>query len=434
MDDHIELVESNNTNLSCKSNSLFEQCLQNIREDLQDNTYIMEAFRVLSVEGYRSSIGCIWNAVVDDLRNKIIHRSLDMFNKEMKLKKEIKNYEDFQDYVLDDELIEGAYKIGVIGWEANKILKQAKNTRHIFDGHPKSTDPTAIKVISMLEDCIKYVLSQDYPVPIIDIDEYVNILGTEEFDRNDYTVDNTLSSLPERYKNELINRLFTAYINDACSSVLRSNMEFVIPILWSSMLRDNKIQVIRRVDQEIIKGHENVNKYCFDFVHLVEGMKYLSVSARKHKIKPLIDKLLISLDNWDSENKIVNELFVYSAYIPNDMLKKYIWGITQTYVGKVGGSANFARTDFYADGAAILIPLMFDKFDDNSVDVFLEVVRDNKTLQTRIKGNVTKMNRLRSLADRLMEKISQNYRNKEIIEMLLDEKRETEFFKSINQI
>ena len=53
------------------------------------------------------------------------------------------------------------------------MLKHAKETRHIFDGHPKSSDPSVLKVLVMMEDSIKYVLNEPYPVNIIDIDEYV---------------------------------------------------------------------------------------------------------------------------------------------------------------------------------------------------------------------------------------------------------------------
>lgn len=106
--------------LTVKNDMTFAPILQgiveNVRSDMRDNPYILEAIKVLPVQGYRSAIGSFWNAVVDDLRNKIIYRSIDLFNKEIKPRKEIKNYEDFQNYVNDDELIDGAYKIGVISW------------------------------------------------------------------------------------------------------------------------------------------------------------------------------------------------------------------------------------------------------------------------------------------------------------------------------
>ena len=61
-------------NLTNEVTLLIKKSVLNVREDMQDNPYIQEAIRVLSVGGYRSAIGCFWNAVIDDLRNKILHR------------------------------------------------------------------------------------------------------------------------------------------------------------------------------------------------------------------------------------------------------------------------------------------------------------------------------------------------------------------------
>jgi hypothetical protein len=87
---------------------IFQRAISNVREEMADSPYLAEALRVLPVHGYRSAIGSFWNAVVDDLRNKIIHRSVKLFNKAVSLRREVKTYEDFQNYVSDDELIEGA--------------------------------------------------------------------------------------------------------------------------------------------------------------------------------------------------------------------------------------------------------------------------------------------------------------------------------------
>ncbi len=78
-----------------------------------------------------------------------------------------------------------------------------------------------------MDDCIKYVLNEEYPMQIIDINEYMEILATETYDRNAIGIENALGDLPERYKNELINRLFTSYIHPNSTTILRSNIEFV---------------------------------------------------------------------------------------------------------------------------------------------------------------------------------------------------------------
>jgi len=409
---------------------LFEHAITSVRDEMRDNPYIEEALRVLPVGGYRSAIGCFWNAVVDDLGNKIIHRSLELFNKSVTLGTKIKSYEDFQNYVNDDQLIEGAYKIGVIGWEASKVLKHAKETRHIFDGHPKSSNPSVIKVLAMVDDCVKYVLTDPYPPQIIDIDEYLTQLASESFDRNDIAVENALTELPEVYQNELVNRLYTAYVEGESSSVLRSNVEFAAPFLWRVLPAEVKRQVVRRVDQEIQSANTERTKQAFAFVTVVGGTQHLSAVARKYRLGPLVKELKDNLDNWSVENECVRDLEPYAGYIPKELLVDYVRALTMTYVGYTGSSYRFGRTDFYANGAAVRIPGMFEAFDDNAASAFVDAIRGNSVLRNRI-ASPAKIKRLRALGNIVLERVSAKFSERDFLEKLVDESQVEEFYKKL---
>lgn len=409
---------------------LFERCLNSVRPSLRDNPYILEGLKVLPVKGYRSAIGSFWNAVVDDLRNKVVARSLKLFNKSVAPQKEIKSYEDFQDYVNDDQLIEGAYAIGVIGWEASRVLKHAKETRHIFDGHPRSSEPSVIKVLAMMDDCVRYVLNSDYPPPIVDIEDYLTMLGTQQFDRNTIAVENALGSLPEIYKEELINRLFASYVHAGSTTILRSNIEFVIPTLWQVLPKEVKIQIVRRVDREIPKSDAASTEQAFAFVRVVGGMAYLSAVARKYKIVPLVKELKDNLDKWKEENRIVDILAPYASLIPHEILTDYVYAIIHTYVGYVGYSLQYSRSDFYADEAGIQIPIMMQAFDDRAAEAFIECIKNSQVLRERIQ-NPAKMRRLRSLGNIVLERVSQGFKGLPILEALADEKNEELFVRML---
>lgn len=409
---------------------LIERAVLCVREDMQDNPYVLEALRVLPVQGYRSAIGAFWNAVVDDLRNKIIYRSLHLFNKEMKIGRDIKTYEDFQSHVNDDQLIEGAYKIGVIGWEAYKILGHSKESRHIFYGHPKSSEPSLVKVLTVIDDCIKYVLNEEYPSQIIDIEEYIETLKSESYDRNEFAIENALGDLPETYKTELINRLFTIYTHPDSSSTLISNIEFVSPLLWQVLPKPMKIQVVRRLDQELSKGNVQITDKAFAFIHVVSGTIYLSHNARKYKTVPLVAELKSRLDDWDTENRCVKELKQFSSVITEECIDDYVWALTHTYVGYIGGSGRFSRTDFYANGAALHIPAMFQAFNDRMASAFIQTIQDSTLLKSRIRSP-SKMKRLRSLAMILDEKVSDTFEGHDLLGLLVDESKEKDFFDRI---
>jgi hypothetical protein len=134
-----------------------------------------------------------------------------IFNKELNKKPAIATYEDFQDHVTDHELIEGACKIGVLDWESRKVMHYARETRNIFDGHPRSSEPSRIKVLNLISDCNKYVLSVEYPPAIIDINEYIKNMETANYDRNPIAIAQAFTDLPAVYKEELANRFYSIY-------------------------------------------------------------------------------------------------------------------------------------------------------------------------------------------------------------------------------
>lgn len=398
-----------------------------VRDELKTNPYFLETLKVLSAGGYRSAIGSFWNLVVDDLRNKILFRSADLFNKEMKPSKPVKVYEDFQDTISDEALIDGAYKMGVISWEAHKMLKQAKDDRHVFSGHPKSSEPTLIKVLSMMEDCIKYVLGQPYPPQIIDVDSYVAKMGDPDFDSSEIGIQNAIDDLPETYLKQLANMLFTKFVDKGCPSNLKNNIQAVSPVVWGQLTNELRDALAKRVDTEISRADKVTIGAAFDFIGIVDGYRYLTASSRRYLLGPIISELESGLDDFATENRCVEQLFPYAGFIPRDLVYQYVNALTQTYVGRIGSSYYFPRTDFYADRAALLIPKMFEKFDGYSIDCFIESVRNNSVLKNRVLSNAVKMRRLRTLGNVIFSVMSSSHPKAEFIQALVDESMEVDF-------
>lgn len=402
----------------------------NVREEVQDCPYLREALKVLPVKGYRSAIGSYWNAVIDDIRQKIIHRSLDLFNKEVNPKKKIVQYEDFQDYVTDNDLIDGAYKIGVLSWEGRKLMHQCRETRNMFHGHPKSSDPGLLKVLNLISDCNKYVLSQDFPPSIIDISTYLSQMDSVDYSRNQIAVDQAFTDLPSIYKSELSNRFFTTYISESISSDLRGNIEFCAPILWSSLTKEDKKQIGKRFDKLIVESDKKKIIRGLSYINLVSGMMYVNKASRRIIIEPIVEELFQSLDAWDQEAKLVKKLKPFSRYIPEELLSKYILAITRTYVGYKGNSYQYARKDFYSNSAAPTIKDMFHSFDSESIDIFVNVVKEDRKLRRRIKDQ-GQLERLRILGNILLENEIASIDSEKFLEKLCDEGKTEEFFTKV---
>lgn len=434
-----EIVLASDTNaLAIYEQQMISVLRKGVREEMLDSPYIAEALRVLPVQGYRSAIGCYWNAVIDDLRQKIMHRSLDLFNKEMG--QSVKEYEDFQNDIKDNILIEGAYKIGIITWEARKLLNQARENRNIFDGHPRSSEPSLIKVLDIIYDCNKYVLSQDYPPPVVNINEYLTTMDTTEYHQSEIAVEQAVTDLPEVYKKELINRLYKAYIDENSSTILRANIEFCAPILWKYLSKDEHRQIGKVFDTSVIKSKSREIKYGTEFFIKVGGLRYISTTSRKVIFEPAIQQLENSIElwpnagKWEAEVEAVGYIERLGTNIPDELIQRYVAFLTLIFIGygKESTSPYYGQKSFYSYAATPIIQNIFEKFDDIAAQAFIQVIKQNKKLQDRIKMQ-SPLERLRMLASLLLKR--QNLRTdiKEFIELILDSNRKDEFIRQIQQ-
>jgi hypothetical protein len=76
---------------------------------------------------------------------------------------------------------------------------------------------------------------------------------------------------------------------------------------------------------------------------------------------------------------------------------------------------------------------MMQAFDDHFVDEFIDCIKTSPILRERIK-RPEKMCRLRSLGNIVLERASDAFKDKTILEALVDEKREEEFIKMLPKL
>jgi len=383
--------------------SIFQSINQEIRVDYQHNDYIAEAQAVFQIGAMRSAITQFWNAVIHDLREKVIYRSLDLFRKEMNISKNINDYEDVQKHITDYDLIEGSYKIGILDRESKTMLHQAREVRNLFGAHPYSSRPDPIKTVSMMMDCVKYVLSQPMPNKIVNVDEYLSNMQTTSFDRSKAIIVNNFSNLPKVYKFEFVTKIHKAYIHKDTPLTYIQNIEYTLPLIMSLCDRDIKRSVAGEVSTAATTGNSFIKVRTIKFSEYLDSLKYLTHSVKLSIIEPLVEKLVDNLDNFSVENNVVEELEKFSDNIPLELAPKYIEGITNTYIGRIGRSSFFSRTDFYANGAAHIIPEMFEKFTSDFIEIFSNHIKTNSILISRIKSSV-KLKRLAKLCTILVDK------------------------------
>ena len=273
-------------------------------------------------------------------------------------------------------------------------------------------------------------MSQEFPPSIIDISTYLAQMDSADFARNQIAVDQAFTDLPAVYKTELSNRFYTTYSSESISSDLRGNIEFCAPILWSSLTQEDKKQIGKRFDKEVVEGDQKKIDKSLAYIKLVGGMMYVNSATRKVIMEPLVNALDTALDDWDKESALVKQILPLSRFVPADLMPKFVTAITRTYVGYKGSSHNWSRTNFYSNGAAPSIKEMFQSFDSAGTDIFVEIVKTDATLRRRIKDQ-GQLERLRVLGNILLENEIASPDAEKFLEQLVDEKGTEEFFTKI---
>ena len=118
------------------------------------------------------------------------------------------------------------------------------------------------------------------------------------------------------------------------------------------------------------------------------------------------------------------------SVIVEECIDNYVSAITHTFVGYIGGSSRFSRTDFYANAASVHIPEMFQHFNDRMASAFISTIQNSNLLKGRLRSP-SKIKRLRSLALIVDEKVSESFEDQKVLSLLVDESKEEEFFKNI---
>ena len=146
--------------------------------------------------------------------------------------------------------------------------------------------------------------------------------------------------------------------------------------------------------------------------------------------EPAIKHLEDNLDNWGIEGQAVSYLQRLGYNIPTEYLSRYVAALTLTYVGYRGNSYQYSRTAFYSDTAAPRISEMFEMFDNASTEAFIETMKTNTTLRSRIRST-GQLYRLRTLGEILLNKPEIRDDLKSFLEVLVDTDATSDFFESI---
>ena len=173
--------------------------------------------------------------------------------------------------------------------------------------------------------------------------------------------------------------------------------------------------------QGFLRGDQFVLDAVIDFITLVNGMRYVSSATRRIIYEPFIKELEENLDNWYAEGRAVTKIKELGNIIPDELLPRLVTALTLSYIGYSG---------VYSFDASPKIVDIFSTFDLKSASLFVEAIKTNDKIKSRIQSPKP-LSRLRNLAGVILNNVQLKEDVQEFIELIIDNGKTAQLFRKI---
>ena len=321
-----------------------EQVLELLPCNKKTQATYLSKFAVAIVSGlFDGALNFLWDETVQALRNLVVSFDLQyFFSIAQTISNKYKNFSDEKDLesISEFDLLEVTKRIGLISEVAYKQLENINYMRnHASAAHPNDNELTGFKMVSFVEDCIRYAINAKPDHSVIRIKELSNNIRKNCIPNNDIDIIATdLLRQPLRRLDDFIISIFGLYCDDKQEEFVYSNIEKIASSIWSGISEDTKYLIgskygVYRKNADILKKNKTQR-----FLEIVDGLKYKDEDSLNAELLEKLQDLRSAHFGWDNfynesaHAKSIKESMPVNG-IPNMVKTQFVKIICQCYIG-----------------------------------------------------------------------------------------------------
>ncbi len=274
-------------------------------EQLSQSEYLSKFLSAVSAGLFDAALNYLWDETVKQLRKRVssydIQYFYDLLGLSEQRRSKLKTEEDLSK-ITDDELINGALKIGVISEIGYRLLDDIKYMRNWASAaHPNQVTITGLQLASWLETCIKEVISLPMSTMVAAINELLKNIKKNELDEGDITsIATGFENLTEEKIQSLCNGFFGIYCRNETEEYTRTNIKKLLPKLWVYVIEDTKYQIGIKYGQRRVSGDVEGAAYARSFLEIVNAEKYIPDDLKDIDLKNELDNLKYAHNSYNN--------------------------------------------------------------------------------------------------------------------------------------
>lgn len=266
----------------------------------------LSKFAVSVVSGlFDGALNFLWDETVRALRRLVVSFDLQyFFSVAQTVSSKYKNLSEEKDLesVSEFDLLEVTKRIGLINDVAYKQLENINYMRnHASAAHPNENELTGFKIVSFVEDCIKYAINATPDHSVIQIKELSKNIQNNEIPTDDFAViAQDLLLQPQRRLDDFLISLFGLYCDDRQNDFVYTNIEKISKPIWSGVSEETHYLIgskygLYRKNADIAKKDKTQR-----FLEVVDGLKYKDEDSLNAELLEKLQDLRTAHFGWNN--------------------------------------------------------------------------------------------------------------------------------------
>ena len=302
---------------------------------------------------FDAGLNYLWDETISEIRKRVIKYDVQYFyenatSNEEKRKK-LKSGDDIVN-LDDNELIIGARKIGLISGLGYKHLDYIRYMRNWASAaHPNQNQITGLQLISWLETCIKEVISLPLSNIVIETQQLLKNIKTNELSDTDaQKIAIFFVKLEQHQVNNLASGFFGIYLDSDSSPFVIQNICYLLPYLWGRVDEEHRQQFGIKYGNFIANNDSEKTTKTKNFLEIVGGLTYLPDDIKIFEIETAMQNLLNihgNINNFYNEPIFARQLFglISGGLIPKKIRRFVVFGVVKVFLTNGNGVANSAE-------------------------------------------------------------------------------------------
>lgn len=309
----------------------------------QQAFYLAKMVAATAAGLFDAALNYLWDETIVELRRRVERYDLSYFYDlavpAPEKRRQLKSFEDIS-LVQDIDLLRACEDMGLITSLGHHQLDHIRYLRnHASAAHPNHNELTGLQLVTLLETCIREVISQPFDEITAHAGQLLRNIKGERMSTGAITATASFfTELSDSRADSLATGLFGIYVAPESTPEAPDNVRSLWPLLWPYVSENERSKFGYKYGRYVADANHAQAGKARELLDLVDAQSYLPEPIREVAIDGALDDLLSAHRGWNNFHteplpaRRLEELVGERGKVPKRLNLKYVQTIVEAYL------------------------------------------------------------------------------------------------------